>query len=301
METKFLRLLFDYSKNGKFVDKAYIEQLIDIVINSQSLNFYVSKCSILNEGESLNPCETSLASYDPTTKTINVYIEGIKKTLEHHEKYQILFHNIEQLFFQNLVISQVILHELEHAHQAKIMDQENTLEANILRASKISINSDEIADLVAKGYEKEQILIHMLSRKRIAQQNYRTNYLLAPNERLAEINSYQEILNSLSHIKEYVPNLTEFEQSNKLESLLRGFDYEFGFLNSPTLSYLSKNGNPATLSSFDWYDKNYFKCLEKTKKNYPLEDRLKYGLMIDDEEFDQSLKMLKLSKKYQCN
>lgn len=94
--------------------------------------------------------------------------------------------------------------------------------------------------------------------------------------------------------------MLDFEQATKIEALLQGFDYEDGKVISPTAFYLKKMGEEQALKKFDWYDEDYYKALEKSKTNYSLEDRLKYGLMIDESEIYECLKTLKLSKKYNC-
>lgn len=300
METELLKLVYDYSAKGKLVDQKYIEKLIDIVVSSKLLNNYVCKFELLNDEQTFFENGMSLASYSPFSKTISIYINGVNQMLEHHDRYQVLFNSIEQIFYKNLLISQIILHELEHVNQRRIIDNEKSLESEILRLSSAKMDFDMGIKLIESGYSIEQVMIYILSKKTMRNENYRQNYLIAPEERLAEIKSYQEILGLLSHIKEYVPNLIQFEQTNKLENLLRGFDYNSGFLISPTISYLQQNGNAQSLNRFNWYDKDYFSCLEKAKANYSLDDRLKYGLMIDDKEFDSCLEYLKMSPKYNC-
>lgn len=300
MEIKLLRLIYDYSIKGKLVDKNYIEKFVEFVVNSKSLNKYVCGLQILPEKKGRIKNGMSLASYRPFSKTICVYTNGINEMLKRKERYKVLFNDVEQIFYKNLIISQIILHELEHANQRKIIDNEKGLEPEILKLSAVYIDFNIRIKLIEAGYSIEEIKIYFLSKNAKKIENYKKNYLIAPEERLAQIKSYQEILDLLSHIKEYVPNLIEFEQTNKIENLLRGFDYDLCYISSPTISYLHQNGNSQALKRFDWYDENYLKCLEKSKDTYSLVDRLKYGLMIDENEFDRCTEIIKLSKKYNC-
>lgn len=212
--------------------------------------------------------------------------------LERKDKYLVLFESVEQLFYRNLLITQIILHELEHANQRKIVDNEQTLEAQILRLSLLDY---EIKQILKNKYIDESIITYAKAKMQV----YNDNYAIAPHERLAQIKSYQEILNLLTQIKKYVPNLLEFEQTNKLENLLRGF-YQESEIYSPTAAYLIQNGKSQMLHEFNWYDEDYHKLLEKSKANYSFEDRLKYGLMIDEEEFDYCDQIIKTSRKYNC-
>ena len=43
-----------------------------------------------------------------------------------------------------------------------------------------------------------------------------------------------------------------------------------------------------------------YKALKKSKDNYSLNDRLNFGLMIDEDEYYKSKQMLQYSKKYNC-
>ena len=47
MTEKLLSLIYNYSINGKLVDKEYIKKFIDIVVNSESLEKYVFDLQIL--------------------------------------------------------------------------------------------------------------------------------------------------------------------------------------------------------------------------------------------------------------
>lgn len=49
-------------------------------------------------------------------------------------------------------------------------------------------------------------------------------YQISPIEGLADIKLHQEIMWSLFHIRETVPNLIEFERVVNIENLLRGYD-----------------------------------------------------------------------------
>ncbi len=290
---KLLSLIYNYSINDKLVDEEYIEKFIDVVINSKLLDKYVCDLQILSSENDKLP-EGCVSAYNLTDKTIYVDFNKINKYLQEADRYQALFNEDEQTFYKNSIFSQAILHELEHANQYKIMDNEESLEAKILNLSKHNLKDSEINELEKNGYSIKDITIYIIKRQMV----YSKFYLKSPLERLAEIKSYQEMIILLSNIKKIVPNLLDFEQATKIEALLQGFDYEDGKVISPTAFYLKKMGEEQALKKFDWYDEDYYKALEKSETNYSLEDRLKYGLMIDESEIYECLKTLKLSKKY---
>lgn len=300
MEFKLLRLLWDYSAARKIVDSDYIDKLIDIVVNHKKINKYVTKLNILTDRDSITNSGISLASYNPFSKTLEVYSDGINEMLNYEDKYRVLFNDIEQIFYNNLLITQIILHELEHANQRRIIDTETGLEAEILKLSTTQMEISAGIKLLESGYSIEDVRRYILEINLKNRQNYEENYEFAPEERLAQIQSYKEIIETLSELKEYVPNLLEFEKTNWLENMLRGYEYKDGVIMPPTIYYLIQKGSNSSLQQFDWFDTNYAKCLNLTKEKYSLHDRMKFGLIIDETEYNHCYQTLQMSKKYNC-
>lgn len=296
MESKLLRLIFDYSKNGKLVDKAYLEKLIDLVVNSKDISKYVQNSEIVSSGTEETMDGILLAEYRPNRKLIRIYSEAMERMLESHDKYQELFNGIEQIFYKNVLITQIILHELEHANQRKITEKEDTLESSILKASLTVIDEEMLFKLLSQGFTAEQVSRYVRAEKRLRAENY----LILPDERLAEIRSHQEIVGTLEPIKEYTPNLIDFEKTNVFENMLRGYSYNQGRIISPTLEYMKIRKNIDKLKEYEWYDENDQECLKKAKAAFSLKKRLNYGLPIDTSEFSGLSSSLLLSKKYQC-
>lgn len=296
MESKLLRLIFDYSKNGKLVDKAYLEKLIDLVVNSKDISKYVQNSEIVSSGTEETMDGILLAEYRPNRKLIRIYSEAMERMLEDHDKYQELFNGIEQIFYKNVLITQIILHELEHANQRRIIEKEDTLESKVLKTSVTNIDIDLVSTLLNEGFTIDQILYYIRREKTLREEHY----LLLPDERIAEIRSHQEIVRTLEPIKEYTPNLIEFEKTNVFENMLRGYSYNQGRIISPTLEYMKIRKNIDKLKEYEWYDENDQECLKKAKAAFSLKKRLNYGLPIDTSEFSGLSSSLLLSKKYQC-
>ena len=85
-----------------------------------------------------------LAEYRPNRKLIRIYSETMERMLEDHDRYQELFNGIEQIFYKNVLITQIILHELEHVNQRRIIEKEDTLESKVLKTStRFSKNTTE--------------------------------------------------------------------------------------------------------------------------------------------------------------
>lgn len=281
MYKKILRLLFDYSRNYKLVDINYIDKLIEIVVNEKELDEYIkhSKIIVSDESDGLldDDLRYTIAEYVPFTKAITVYENSVNEMLEKTSGVSYNFSDIENLFYRNASITQVILHEIEHANQEKIRLEDSSFESEILKLSSMFLESREILRSL-----NSDCFDYVVDISKVRRLNYKENYKYSPFERLAEIKSYTDIFNILSLIKEYIPNLVLYEQYNIHNSLFNGFD-----VFSPTIYYIENNAKDIESSSyFDWYDSGDKETsLQKCKRKYSIEDRLKYGLMIDSCEY----------------
>lgn len=269
------KLLLDYSYNGKLINQSYINKLIEIVVKGKSLEDYVHNFVVAESSED----KSDYANYRPDSKTISLYLDGFSEYIESEIKYIALFPKSDRCLYKNLITTQTILHELEHAEQQKIIDTSDTLEASILRLCEFEDRPD-IEILVSLGKISINEANSYLNKKYTNYQRiYNELYLYAPHERLAEIKSYQTIINILKYIK-YTQRLVNYEKLNKLEKLLRGYNSTY----SPTITYLEKQDRRNDLEKFDWYSESKAETIRLSKEKYSLSDRLKYGLPIDKEE-----------------
>lgn len=296
MQYRLAKLLYDYSINRKTVDEDYIRRVIDTVINGRELVEYVRKYEIVktfeiqtNEQKNSNP----IATYDGSC--IKISLEGIEfKIKEAQDTYLHLFpSSLEQYQYINSVITQIILHELEHANQKKIIQTSHNMEARILLYSytpsiEENIKIGEIDNFIRENKEYIEYLIQKLQKK------IDEFYIYAPQERLAEIRSHQQLIDILNSLERSPNRVIKFLYVGKIDSMFRG--YEDGII-SPTIHYLRGIGNGDILEFFNWYDPDEAKAVLKSKQNYSLEERLIYGLPITNEERDkEKSKMLSTIK-----
>lgn len=269
------KLLLDYSYNGKLINKNYIDRLIEIVIKGKSLEEYVHNFIIKDNAEDKN----DYANYHPSSKTISLYLDGFSDYIESELKYIHLFPKSDRYLYMNLITTQTILHELEHAEQQKIINTSNGFEAQILRLCEFKDRPD-IEILVSLGeISTNEANLYLNKKYTNYQKVYNELYLYAPHERLAEIKSYQSIIRILKYIK-YAKRLVNYEELNKLEKLLRGYNSTY----SPTITYLEKQDRKNDLEKFDWYCESKEETIKLAKEKYNLAERLKYGLPIDSDE-----------------
>lgn len=272
-QLQLARLLYDYSLDNKMINKTYIDKLMDVIINGKGLNDYVEKYEISEKNSNMT------AGYVYSSKKITIYAKKIYEILLNEMQYTTLLPEDERYLFMNSMMTQIILHELEHANQRRIIDSENNLEANILKLCEFK-ELTEIDELVSKGIIKS---IEAKYYKTIKMSEYIDTYHelydYAPHERLAQIKSYQELIDALRLFKDN-SRIIEFEEFYKLGNILNGYKDT----SSPTIDYLNTQGRNEELKSFDWYSDDEDESIKLSQDKYTLRDRMKYGLPIDEKE-----------------
>ena len=74
-----LKLLYEYSANGKLVDGKYIQELIEIVVDSKGIVDYAGGLIITDKDSRLRDLNSLLEVYYPNRKLIAVYLDALKK------------------------------------------------------------------------------------------------------------------------------------------------------------------------------------------------------------------------------
>ncbi|MGM9850332.1 MAG: hypothetical protein ACI31V_05505 [Bacilli bacterium] len=271
MQLELARLLYDYSLNNKMINKTYIDKLMDIIINGKGLNDYVEKYEISEKNSNMT------ASYIYSSKKITIYCKKLYEDFLNEMQYTILLPEDERYLFMNSMMTQIILHELEHANQRRIIHNENNLEANILKLCEFDFHKYE---KIKKGLtSKTTANLYMIEKMMEYMDNCEALYDYAPNERLAQIKSYQELIDALRLFKDN-SRIIEFEEFYKLGNILNGYKDT----SSPTIDYLNTQGRNEELKSFDWYSDDEDESIKLSQDRYTLRDRMKYGLPIDEKE-----------------
>ncbi|MBO5182992.1 MAG: hypothetical protein J6B64_01200 [Bacilli bacterium] len=272
MKEELSRLLYNYFINDKIADKDFIGEVVSIFVKEKNLNDYL----FYGDVKKSYGTNKTVAAYDPITKQMIVYTDGIINLLKSNEKYHHLFKKNEELLFINSLIMQQILHELEHVNQRKIVAEENNIEATILKMCLRELNRDK-----KTNEQKEQEYL-----------NYKKYYSISPEERMAQIKSLQNIRVILKNTN-IVSDITDFMGTSLLETSLNGYEN-----NCPIIDYLKKINKEKLLEQFSWYDKHDSLCLKKSKESFKLNDRLLYGLPIDIKEKNIIEDNIICSKKY---
>lgn len=247
-----LKIVFDKANNNEILNLKDIEKILELLVVEKSLNEY-----ILNIDVQLIR-SNNLASYSNYTKKITIYTKTIDQMVKDIDSNILNISKFETSLYKNLSILQVLLHEIEHANQQKIAYHNNNLEALIIRLSY----------LVNNGYDEKL-------------------YEFCPEERLAEIKSFEEINTMISYINNKLDLLPNVIETEKLKRQLRGYHYKNNFVTVPIVEYFTIGNKEKLLETFD---------LSKAALNkYALNDRYKYGFPISNIEYGTAMKKLVLS------
>lgn len=300
MELEISKLIYDYSVNGKLADTKFIGKIIEIVVSKKSLNNYVRNVQFTNELEKKDYL-VACASYSTLSMEILVDYESIAIAMENRSYYDQLFHSLEQIMFRNLTIAQYILHELEHAFQNKQADNksDNSIEAKLVNASLVleqAMKNPRVINALLKDESLAQDFIRYALQNR---ELYKQYYALNPIERLAQVNSFRTIVDTIEPIKKHIPNLYEFEQASLVEEMLRGYTDAWDQQGiCPTQVYLVGTRQSNVWFELDFYDQNPSQLLKNASKRYNLARRLSLGIPVSCYEYDSYNEILQSTNKF---
>ena len=296
MEEKILKLLLDYSFNGKIAnDLGFVYELVEIVVNTRQLENYIIG---IEPNDFKSKDYIVCATYTFYNKKILVDFDAIAYSLKCREGIASKFDSIfKQNLYRNIVIAQYILHELEHALQFKKADDQsdNSLEAELIRASFKLEQIVKNPNFLESICFDEQAILDLVSYIQNYRSLYNKYYEFNPTEKMAEVNSYKTIIASLESIKKEIIELSNHEIALFLNAMLTGYSKALKLNLCPTQIYLDGTNQKEKWKNFDFYDEEEEKLMQKVKREYGLEKRLMYGLPITHKEYSDLDKLIHIS------
>ena len=289
MENKIMDLIIHYSIQNKEFDEDFVRELVGIVKKERELEGYIDATEIIEEKAPKivdeagvipeeRKDEHNLAGYHPFTRDIKVYINDLLQYVrEMVSIFKISFPEVQDSYLINIFATQMLLHELEHAYQAKKIQERKSDESILLKASHPNITI--FNEYIKKGYSVEEV--RALLRNTI--DTYNALYHIELGERLANIDSYRTIYSMLGRTKELTPDFYSFIRFTTYSKLLDGYDEKNGIL-SPTVTFLEAKKEFSALKSLSWYSENFDESVFLLQKKYKLVDRLRLGLPVSVEE-----------------
>lgn len=285
MKQEYLEELISFSNKDEFVSKALIEKIIyDIVDEECRLNQVIFGDTSWSGNVK--------CSCDINSRNILVDYEKIKKDYNNSKKSSLQ---------KNLILLSYLFHEVQHLKEDSIIKLLN------FESLLISYSSFDVFFPLAESKLKHlKCLIDNNLYKKIVEkkqdQLYLKMYDKIPGERIANIKSYKQVLESICDYpgfkEKYIDDLKFINYLYKDQYYLGYDNYkkQGKYYKGPLLDYLKFIKMSNLLYDFDFYCEDPKVFLEQSSKEFSIEERMLYGLPVTLEETDELDKKLILTK-----
>ena len=263
MDKKLIELISKYNIENKKVDQQFYVEFFNIARSTLGLEEYLKELVFIGAEEHMSPKYKSYtdgfeglfgqAAYKRSTGELIVF----ERNIEYGKRMVIKENKIESFYevqFYNLLILQTLLHEIEHAKQEKMRDEGNDVESKLLQVFDNGVKETSLS------------------------------YEYSLNERLAEVRSFEQILDAYAEFNIYDQKLYDFFLDGYRQSCLRGYHHEDengylvngneGIFMSPTIKY-------AILKEVD------LSVINEITVGVEGDDRFVYGLPVQYEEYKE--------------
>ena len=268
MEEEILKIIYDYSVNRKYADQEFYDTILVSFLRYNKVKSYINNIIINN-----NIADLGLYNYKRKTIIIN----NLEILNSSDDKIELLsLRDIDEYFLINIEAVITILHELEHVYQNMIIDGLVTnLEDKLIYYGLAFCNSRVLYNFFGIKYTKEEL-------------NYLYNmtYDYNPSERLADINSYEIIYNTINNENRINPRIKDLIRYEYESLKLIGYKDIGNIIECPSYLYFKKMNKLNSINDIS------FKETE-----YQLEDRLRLGIEISYEEYQSVAKYHKRLKR----
>lgn len=275
INNQLLEEILYISSENKFINKDMIEKIIDNIICSTddlTKNKYNGVCFKNVDWSGNVVCSCTI------TGEINVNYNKLLNELKNKSCLE-----------ANLLIIVILFHEIEHLKESsKIM--EKNFEAFLLSYSKLDIFKNIASKKLRliQNVSSEKIYIKLLENKQ--EKLYMKSYNLNPSERIATINSYKLLFESLKKYENFNKKYRSiFEYINKLyvEQYYMGYK-------------IKKHSNKINVPLIDYFDfigmSNRLEQFDLNSDDLNIETKMMYGLPIKLQETKKLNKQLILNK-----
>lgn len=286
IDQEILKLIYQQVMKEKLTDKQLIEQIVAIYLRKYKDLIKYLENIVFKPQPTRKENFTPLMGYVESEKTIYIFEKNLQKTLE-EEIQAVNLNTIERKFYTSSIITQRLLHEIDHAIQAKRMNELPTkvdkldIETELLRIYKY--DEEEVKKAIIR-YKKTRKLYdkNKIKEKRELYLKYYSYDLL---ERQAQIYSLTMIKKMITPLKEQLPNLYKIELYQLLEESLTGYEEPFTEIKSPTLEHLKALNYLDKLQELEIYHTDYQRLITNMINQYSLKTRLNLGLPLKETEY----------------
>lgn len=234
MKQQLNELVARYNMRGRKADERFYQDFFRIAKNSLDLDGYLSELVFIPKEDHMNAKYQEYtkgfggmfgqAAYRAATGELVVYERNINYGKVMGLREVGLEATNSEVAMYNLMVLQTLLHEIEHAKQAKMKKEGTDFESKLI----------QVCD-TEKGETTE-------------------SYEYSITERLAEIRAFEQVLDMYDEIGLFDQRIYDYFDAQYKESMLRGYHYEDaegylvsegkGELVDPTTKYIKlKEGN----------------------------------------------------------
>lgn len=286
ISNELLEEVINVSLKGEIIDQDLLIKIIENIIDecSPETRRQFNGIEIFDEYKKE---KRTNADYVSDYKIIRIFYLNIIKN-------GMLFYNFD-VFETNLYMIQVVLHEVEHLKN-DTTELNDDFESKLIKicSSKYiwQLLEDNLSKFLYK-YKNFSLVKDHISKK--YNSFVEKTWEICPDEKLAEVNSNKILLESINNYHKFKidnPKVYDFIVKKYFYSLLMGYNEkligEYSF--PPLLKYLN------ILDEIDVYKRTDSTIWNDIMKPdlYIMEDRLKYGLLVDNESIKQLKKNYKI-------
>lgn len=270
------------------INKSALEKLIYATCDYRNLKDYVKYIYI--PYSSRTPIKAPMA-YDMLRQIVIVNLEETSKFLREMKTLISMNDGIKEEYkdiWLKLFLEQIVLHEMEHVHQNKmIKEKETDIEARL-----VGINAHMTTITYQSNIEKSNMLLGGLLEKNSRLENclhdkYGSSM---PMEKLAEYHSLKEMISYLSSTTTDYSDITSLLNGYLINVLLDGYDFT-SFPFSPTKRYIYDFKQANFIKGKKHFTKEFYHLLSEAEED-SLERRLSLGLDITKEEYTKVKKII---------
>ena len=283
-----------YSKKNQCLNNELMYYLFKYFIEQKNLEDYVQDIvfTTINQRKTNHKSNRTVMAYNSYKNTIEVDNNKLKECIRNINNSTIRANLNDEEF--NLFIITIfldsILHELEHANQLKMSNENKYNFENYL--FKLCLNNTN----EFRKYNKDKVytVFHFLEFIDTKSDLIDFNKIVcdydndSPMERFANIHASNEIIKMLKLDEENTKKLRKIWTKKNISYSLNGFDFKES-IPSPTFRYLKDLVCLELINEKDYY---HFKKLADNR-DLSLESRLKYGLDITEDEHQKILTLTK--------
>ena len=266
---ELLDLLYNYTSNYQLFDFETVKTICNIIKekNKLDINYEINndnKSSVLYEHNNLGEYDLEKTIYIFYQEIINCINKGTFKKM-YYDNYRLS--PIETIMVNNINILETIIHETEHAKQIALIKNSNidTVERTLYQYEY---------DFMAPDYDYSEtsfIKYHYnIFKKYII---YSLNYNISFMERMANINSKEEIISLLKEFGNEFKSVLNIEKNILDYFMYEGYKYN---INGPTNTFIYKIG-----ASKDFREHGYYKIVQDMN----FDTRYRYGFQLTDNEY----------------